>query len=256
MSNRLFTQFQWSLEKTPVTLFAAIGQGDTSVVTPVADVAKSLAGTFFRVKGFVTGTQYYFWFKVSGTGSDPANMGETGIEVDISTNATAVAVTAAVYAAAIANTSIVKDFTVTTPTTTTVTFVSLAGGCLNAHDGLSMYATGFAFSNTVYPVLLTAQSMGIKSVVRTGVGLYTITTGTPPPTSTFDVYVRTFIITCQFQVATGTPAAPFMFVVSSTINTNGQVNLKFLAADGTTATDPACGETIFLRLALKNSTAQ
>src|SRR4051812_3649289 len=187
MANRWFCQYSWSLEKNPVVLFANIGQSDTSVITTVADVSKSLAGTFFRIKGFVaatTGTQYYFWFKVGGTGTDPANTGEVGIEVDIAQNATAPTVAAAVYAAAVAATATTfnTDFSSAT-STNTVTFTSLGGGCNNPHDGLSMYATGFTLVATVLPVLNASKSLGIKSVTRTGAGLYTIVTGTPAPTS-------------------------------------------------------------------------
>lgn len=258
MANRYFTQFQWSLEKNPVLLFAKVGQGDTSTVTTVADVSQDLAGSFFRIKGFkvsASGTQYYFWFKVSGTGTDPNNAGETGIEVDIATNATAAAVATAVQAAAAANVNLTLDFTVSR-STNVLTFVSKAGGCANAHDGLSAYATSFAFTNTVYPVLDETNSKGIKSIERTGTGLYTVTMGTPAPTSAVDLYNRIFYTDHRFLLATGTPAAPLMFVVSQEVGSLGTVHLKFTAADGSTATDPACGEELWLEFYLKNSTAQ
>lgn len=255
MANHWFNQFGWTLEKAVVSLWAQVDMGDTSVVTTTADTAGSLASTFFRIKGFVTGKTYMFWFKVSGSGTNPATGADTAIEVDISTGATNTAVAAAVYAAAAANTSCASDFTITTSSAAhTVTFVSLAGGCSNLRDGLSAFATHFTLTNTVYPVLITLKSKGIKSITRTGAGLYTVVTGTPSPTSVIDLYNRVFDV--QYRALTSAaPAAPYMFVVSQAVSTTGAINVRFLAANGLTSTDPACGESVLLEIVLKNTSA-
>lgn len=251
MANRWFNQFPWTLEKNVVSLWANIGFGDTSVITTTADVGGNKAGTFFRVKGFTTGTQYYGWFKVSGTGSDPNNVGETGVEIDISTGATATTIATAIYNAFV--TAYAADFTVT-HSTNTVTFVSVSPGCLNAHDGLSMYATGFGFANTSLPILSESKSFGFKNFTRTSAGLFVATTGTYH--SSIDVYNRILTMDYTFLAATGTPAAPLAYVTASAINSAGTLTIKTTAVDGTTATDPACGEELWLYLALKNTTAQ
>lgn len=255
MANRFFNQFGWSLEKTPVSLWANIGIGDTSTVTTTADTAGNKAGTFFRIYGATTGRTYMFWFKVSGTGSNPATGADTAIEVDISTGATATTIATAIKTAADAYSGFSTDFTLTR-STNVLTFVSITYGCVNAHDGLSAFATGFAFANTPLPILDTSKSKGIRSFTRTSTGLYVATFGIGSPTSVTDLYPRILDVDYMAYVTTGTPAAPLMFVVSQAVSSAGTVNLKFTAVDGTTLTDPACGEQIWLEFNLKNTTAQ
>jgi len=60
----------------------------THVVT-VADVAGSLAGKYFTINNANDVVPFYVWYKVSGTGTDPAIAGKVGIRVDIITNETA-----------------------------------------------------------------------------------------------------------------------------------------------------------------------
>ena len=58
----------------------------------VADVGGNLASKYWTFSAYSStgvNTNYYVWYKVSGSGSDPALAGYTGIEVDISTGATA-----------------------------------------------------------------------------------------------------------------------------------------------------------------------
>lgn len=261
MANRYWSQFGWTLEKAVTSLWANVGFTDTSTVTAVADVASSLAGTFFRIKGYkavAAGTQYLFWFSVNGAGADPSTAADVGIEVVIPVGASDVAVAQAIYNAAISatNTQFNTDFTFPDPSTAAVVFTALGGGCANAHDGLSAFATGFAFANAVGGSVANAtSSKAIKSFARTGTGLYTLTLGTPAPTSVTDLYPRVFTVKHAF-VSTTDPAAPYMYVVSQAVSSAGTVNLKFLAADGTTAADPACTEVLLLEIVLKNTTAQ
>lgn len=67
-------------------------------VTCVADSSGSLAGKYFLISAGDSGTDYYVWYKVSGSGSDPSISGRTGVEVDISTNASANTVASATQA--------------------------------------------------------------------------------------------------------------------------------------------------------------
>ncbi len=240
----------------PVCLFLRSVQGDSSTVTTVADSSKSLASTFFRIKGNVTGYTYMFWFKVGGTGTSPATASDTPIEIDILEDATAATVATAIKTAADANYSFARDFT-TDRTTDTLTFTALAGGCSNAHDGLSAFATHFTIANAAtVPVLDAVNSQGIQSFVRTGAGLYTVTFGTPAPTSQTDIYVRLFGVDYTPVPISGAPTAAKMFVVSEAVASLGTIHLKFTAEDGTTAADPVCGDITLMRFFLKNSTAQ
>lgn len=75
---------------TPIT--------EVMTVTTVADVSGSLAGKYFLMSGGDSGIDYYVWFKVSGTGTDPAIVGRLGIEVDISTGNSASTVATALAA--------------------------------------------------------------------------------------------------------------------------------------------------------------
>lgn len=255
MANHWFNQFNWTLEKEAVTLYANVGFGNISTVTTVADVAHSLAGKFFRVNGFVTGRTYMFWFKVSGVGTSPATTSDTAIEVDIATGASANSVATAVKTDADVTAGFRSDFTLTR-VNNILTFTALAAGCLNARDGLSMYATGFAFSNAVTaPFLDASKSKGIKTFTKTSTGLYTVTFGTGSPTSVTDLYPRLLYVRNMF-VSASSPAARYLNVVSQAVSSAGTVDLKLEAADGTTLADPACGETLLLEFTLKNTTAQ
>lgn len=59
---------------------------EVSEITCVADVAGSLAGTYFTLNSAFNKNEYYIWFKVTGVGSDPAIANKTGIQVDLTTN--------------------------------------------------------------------------------------------------------------------------------------------------------------------------
>lgn len=261
MANRYFNQFNWSLEKNPVVLFANVTQGDISTVTAVADVAGSLAGTFFRITGFTAnpaGQTYMFWFKVGGAGTNPAAPTDEAIEVEFAEDATAAQIAQAIYDAAIADTATTfnEDFTLADPSTAALVFTATGGGCANARDGLSMYATSFTFANSATnPILNETKSLGIKSFARTGTGLYTITLGTAAPTSVTDLYNRLFFVGYSVVSATA-PVAILAFVVTETVATDGKINLKLTAADGSTGADPACGEVLQFEIYLKNSTGQ
>ncbi len=66
----------------------------------VADVSGSLAGTYVGPFDDGVGGLFYFWFKVSAVGTDPALAGATAEEVDITNNDTAAAVATALAAKA------------------------------------------------------------------------------------------------------------------------------------------------------------
>lgn len=55
-------------------------------ITCVADVAGSLAGTYFTINTAYNRQQYYVWYRVSGGGTDPMVANRTAVPVDITTN--------------------------------------------------------------------------------------------------------------------------------------------------------------------------
>lgn len=119
-----------------------VGDGAHQVTTvgTVADVAGSLAGTYFTLNSGRNKNKYYVWYSVSSVGVDPAPAGRTAIPVAISTGATAGAVAAATQAAI----AMVSDFTATV-LSSTVTVTNAAGGVTDpAADGAA--TTGFTIA--------------------------------------------------------------------------------------------------------------
>lgn len=105
----------------------------------VPDVAKSLAGTYFKLES-QTGNKYVIWFKVSGTGVAPVVPGYTAEEVDIATGDNA-AVVGGAMSAVIAALNGGNDFS--TGGAAIVTVTNLTAGTFVAATDVS---TGFAFA--------------------------------------------------------------------------------------------------------------
>lgn len=97
------------------------------------------------------------------------------------------------------------------------------------------------------PTLVSAASKGIKSVVRNSAGKYTITLS--------DSYYGFLQADIKILNATA-PAAPLNFVVSQAVtsSTTPVVVIQFTNTAGA-ATDPGSGESVFLKVSLKNSSA-
>lgn len=71
------------------------GQPEITQVVTVADTAGSLNNKYFLISAALNTPNYYFWYNVSGGGTDPAIGGKTGVQVAISTNNTAAQVATA-----------------------------------------------------------------------------------------------------------------------------------------------------------------
>lgn len=100
-----------------------------------------------------------------------------------------------------------------------------------------------AIGATGAPTLSTANSKGIASISRASAGKYTITL--------VDAYTRLMSVDTMFLVA-GIPASPDTSIFSQTISSGGKV-IVIQCSVGGVATDPASGETMFFKMALKNS---
>ncbi len=120
--------------------------------TTVADVAGSLASTFFHHSTAVD--LFYIWYKVSGVGTDPAPPGEVGIEVDIIIGASANDVATATRAAMTAGA--LGEFTISGATNHVIITNSLSGPTGVDYDGTA--ATGFTFNETQAGVLTVTLS--------------------------------------------------------------------------------------------------
>jgi hypothetical protein len=105
------------------------------------------------------------------------------------------------------------------------------------------------FGSSGAPTLSATKSKMIKSISRTSTGLYVLTLS--------DYYTRMLGVQGHFVVASGVPAAPFIFEVSFT--SNSILTFQTNAASGTSgalqAADPGSGEILKLAISLSNSTA-
>jgi hypothetical protein len=107
-----------------------------------------------------------------------------------------------------------------------------------------------AIGATGAPTLSVANSKGIASIARNGVGKYTITLQ--------DAYVKLLGVDNIVQNAAGIPAAPTLGILSAGTNVStvggGTIVIQF--SSGGSATELTTGDTVYLQLQMGNSTAQ
>ncbi len=106
------------------------------------DVAGSLNNTYWEMSSPTV--DYYIWYNVNSAGTDPAVIGKTGIEVDIATGATAIAVKSATDAAILVDAHFTKA-TVLNNTSDYSAIVIGPGLSSSADGGL----TGFTITTPV-----------------------------------------------------------------------------------------------------------
>lgn len=106
------------------------------------------------------------------------------------------------------------------------------------------------------PTLVVANSKAVKSIVRNGVGLYTVTlglsSGGTPFAQTVDTYIKLFNVNATFLSA-GAPAAPIYNLVAAT-PASGTFQIQFRDA-ANAAADPGNGEVLYMSIDMGNSTA-
>lgn len=112
------------------------------------------------------------------------------------------------------------------------------------------------FGSTGAPTLSGINSKGIKSITRVSAGKYTVTFGVSGGNAVTDTYNALYFASKRFVKSSGNPAAPHMYVVSQDVQATGSMVIQFLAANGSTATDPASGEVALLQFRMKTSTAK
>ena len=163
---------------------ASVGHATAGAQTiaPVADVAGSLASTWFQISD-AYGNLFVIWFKVSGVGSAPVGVSGTLVQQSIATNDTAATIGAAlVLTLQNLPSGISGVYSFTAAGTTTVTVTSTAtnpygpfpGG---AADGL--IPTGFTFAVTKYNTnLANWQAVGLPKGVTPAVGASFVATAT------------------------------------------------------------------------------
>lgn len=97
------------------------------------------------------------------------------------------------------------------------------------------------------PTIPTSSAKGVTSITRNSAGLYTIVLQ--------QTYNRLLDVNVQSISGSSAQAAPMVTVVSETVATAATKNivLQFRAIDNSTATDPASGEVLLIRFALRNA---
>jgi len=92
-----YTHFDQTVDGSGEPLDVTYYQGTspaTYKLDTVADVAQSLAGTYFDITDPHSGVVHYFWYQVSGAGVDPSIIGAIPHMVPITTNDSALLVAA------------------------------------------------------------------------------------------------------------------------------------------------------------------
>lgn len=118
-----------------ITAIADTGQRQITTVATVADSSGSLNNKYFLISSlnaYPTQKNFYVWFNVNSAGTDPALAGKTGVQVALSTNASAATVGAGIASALSALTS---DFLTCTGTTTVTIPLAVAGPVTQATNG-------------------------------------------------------------------------------------------------------------------------
>ena len=184
------------------------GMAEVSQVTAGADTAGSLNGTYWNLSSPTA--DYYVWYNVGGTGTDPALAGRTGIEVNITSGATADQVAAATQATIQA----LADFD-----------ASAAGAVLTITNATSGVATAPTDGTTGWGGgSFTEVTPGVDSLANTWL-----------PTATLDGAAVTM------TNPDGSAASPIVFDSNGTMTSSGQYNLDLSTFN---IGDPATGLTV------------
>ena len=97
---------------------SAVNAGETERVLVTTTVGAAISsGQYFLINSALDATEYYVWFNVDGAGGNPSLVGKTGIQVNISSSASAGAVASSIASAV----NLVSDFSATYSSGNTLT---------------------------------------------------------------------------------------------------------------------------------------
>ncbi len=219
-------------------IISAVGHGNVGVATiaPVADVAGSLAGTWFNLYDNY-GNHFVIWFSVDGVGSAPSGTGGILVQQSITASDSAATIgglLATTIAALPSGTPGVFSFT--TAGTTTVTCTSTLITPQTPLPGVpseGTVPTGFTFALTKYTSNLSDwQHVGVPKGVVPAVGVSFVATATGYSTgggSTGTVVLPGNSATFSAEVV-GDPNLSFGPIpMGGSPNVGGWILLQFLA---------------------------
>ena len=223
-------------------IITSVGHATAGAVTiaPVADVAGSLASTWFRLYD-AYGNTFIIWFSVSGVGSAPVGVSGTLVQQSISTGDTAATIGAALVITIQNLASGVSGvYSFTAAGTTTVTVTSTQYGPLPGVPADGTVATGFAFAKTVYNSNLDCwQGVGLPKGIVPAVGASFIASSTGVSThggSTGTVYSPGISGITKVEVIGDTNATINMSPMGGSANVGGLILVQFLAPTSTSVT--------------------
>lgn len=161
---------------TTETFYFVVGQTEVTNITTVADVSGNLAGKYFTLNSALNADQYYFWYIVSGIGTDPMVSGLTGIPINITTNDSAD--TVATITNNVIN-SLILDFTSTVSTnvitvTTVGEGVTTAGNAGTSGFTVTVVQPGTGANASLNQVLLSNSISPATAVDQTAQSLVNI----------------------------------------------------------------------------------
>jgi len=218
------------------------GSAGTATIQPVADVAGSLASTWFKLYD-AYGNVFIIWFSVSGVGAAPVGVSGILVQQSISANDTAATIGADLVLT-IQNlpSGIAGVFSFTASGTTTVTVVSTAARPLAGGPADGLVPTGFAFAVTKSKTnLQNWQNVGLPKGVSPNVGASFIATATGDSTlgtSSGLVKAVGFSGISSIEVVGDANQSLNPVPVGGSPNVGGWVMVQFLAPTGAGVTTP------------------
>lgn len=217
-------------------------EAGTATIAPVADIAGSLASTWFKLFDNY-GNTFIVWFSVSGVGSAPIGVSGTLVQQSITTGDTAATIgtalavtTNALSAQTVLNPNAPNVASFTATGTTTVTLVSTQHNPYGPLPGVpsdGTVPTGFTFALTKYTTNLADwQGVGLPRGVTPIVGASFIATATGYSTGggssgLVKAFGSTAIVGMEIL---GNPnMSIFPVAMGGSPNTGGWILVKFLA---------------------------
>lgn len=274
MANRFWNLPSFQLEKNVVRLYAQVKFGAVEVdQITFAAKASTNDGDYFVVTDWAGHKWAIALDTTGGAASTPTGANWTAVPsankayIDISGATTGSDVSALVHTALLALPGPSSSFGNWINAATSTTHQNLTnrgqGVCAapvvkNKDDSGAGSITKSVTTAGTNNTLVTANSKGIASLNQNDQGQYTFTFGTSA--ASLDFYNKLLSIRHTFDATanSGTaPAAPFMYLTQNNVATASKcsVRVQFLASDGSTATNPAANEQVFMSFGLCNSGA-
>lgn len=225
------------------TFYFVLGKPEITTITTVADVAGNLASKYFTLNSALDANQYYFWYIVSGTGTDPMVSGKIGIPININTGDSAN--TVAQKTNNVIN-ALISDFTATV-STNTITVTTIGEGvttdCTAGTSGFTVVVTqqGAGANAALNEVLLSNNISPALAVDETAQSLVNIINLQP------NGFVNAFYLSTsstvpgQILLQSTTLGSPSFYILANNSTTGASFSPDIspnIIISGNTATNP------------------